>query len=161
MNEPLVRFGVAMEPALLMEFDRVVEARGGTRSEALRDMARAAVARSKIERGVEAMGVMTLVYDHHVRDLTEKLTELQHDLGDKVRSSLHIHLDHDRCLEVVVMRGRSDQLQRIADRIHALRGVQHGGIELIAEAHTDNAKKHSHARPVAKKTKPRSKVQPR
>jgi len=101
-----VRFGVAMEASLLEEFDRVVESRGGTRSKALRDLARAAVIRSQVRRGADAVAALTLVYDHHVRDLTERLTELQHELGDRVRSTVHVHLDHDHCLEVIVMRGR-------------------------------------------------------
>lgn len=130
MAEKLIRFGVAMEEDLLRDFDRVVESRGGTRSEALRDLARAAVIRAQVRRGADAVAALTLVYDHHVRDLTERLTELQHDLGDRVRSTVHVHLDHDHCLEVIVMQGRSDELQGVADRILALRGVKHGGIEL-------------------------------
>jgi CopG family transcriptional regulator, nickel-responsive regulator len=130
MSDKLVRFGVAMEESLLKQFDELVEERGGTRSEALRDLARAAVVKSRVRRGAEAVGTLTLIYDHHVRDLTERLTELQHDLGDRIRSTLHIHLDHHHCLEVIVMHGRSDQLQEIADRILALKGVKHGGIEL-------------------------------
>ena len=130
MDERLVRFGVAMEASLLREFDELVDSRGGTRSEALRDLARAAVVKAKVRRGVDAVATLTLVYDHHVRDLMERLTELQHDLGDRIRSTLHIHLDHHHCLEVIVMEGRSDQLQAVADRILALKGVKHGGIEL-------------------------------
>lgn len=166
MTEKLVRFGVAMESSLLEQFDEVVAARGGTRSEALRDFARAAVVRSKVRRGVEAVATLTLVYDHHVHDLSERLTELQHDLGEKIRSTLHIHLDHDHCLEVIVMQGRSDQLQEIADRIIALKGVKHGGIELyagLAGAQEERLKpvpstsreprlhRHSHPKPKAKK----------
>lgn len=121
-----------MESSLLKEFDELVEARGSTRSEAFRDLARAAVVTSRVRRGVDAVATLTLVYDHHVKDLSEKLTELQHDLGERIRSTLHIHLDHDHCLEVIVMNGRSDQLQAIADRILALKGVKHGGIELYS-----------------------------
>ena len=142
MSERLVRFGIAMEASLLREFDDVVEARGGTRSEAFRDLARGAVIRSKIRRGAEAVATLTLVYDQHVRDLTERLTQLQHDLGSRVRSTLHIHLDHESCLEVIVMQGRADQLQAIADRIVALKGVKHGGIELYAGL--DEAQHHHH-----------------
>lgn len=139
MDDRLVRFGVAMESSLLREFDQLVEARGGTRSEALRDLARSAVVKAKIRRGVDAVATLTLVYDHHVRDLMERLTELQHDLGDRIRSTLHIHLDHHHCLEVVVMEGRSDQLQAVADRILALKGVKHGGIELYTELERSHA----------------------
>src|SRR6478609_5080090 len=142
MTDQLVRFGVAMESSLLEEFDQLVEARGGTRSEALRDLARAAIAKRKVRRGVEAVGTLTLIYDHHVRDLSEKLTELQHDLGEKIRSTLHIHLDHEHCLEVIVMQGRSDDLHSVAERILALKGVLHGAIEVYAH---DSAHHHQHA----------------
>lgn len=142
-DDPLVRFGVAMEGSLLEQFDALVEARGGTRSEALRDLARAAVTRAQVEKGVEAVATLTLIYDHHVRDLTERLTEVQHELGDAVRSTLHIHLDHDKCLEIVVMHGRSDVLQAHADRILAMKGVRHGSLELFA--HGGRRVPHSHA----------------
>jgi CopG family transcriptional regulator, nickel-responsive regulator len=154
MTERLVRFGVAMEAPLLEEFDKVVERRGGTRSEAFRDLARAAILRARIEGPIDVMAVLTLVYDHHVRDLTEKLTELQHELGEDVRSTLHIHLDHDRCLEVIILRGRADELTRVAERLHALKGVKHGALEIItdvgdsAEPHRhSHAHGHSHAHP--------------
>jgi CopG family transcriptional regulator, nickel-responsive regulator len=132
MTEKLVRFGVAMESSLLEDFDQLVQARGGTRSEAFRDLARAAIAKAQVRRGVEAVGTLTLIYDHHVRDLSEKLTELQHDLGDKIRSTLHIHLDHEHCLEIIVMHGRSDELHAVAERILAIKGVLHGAIEIYA-----------------------------
>jgi CopG family nickel-responsive transcriptional regulator len=117
-----------------------------------RDLARAEVARAKLKQGVNAVATLTIVYDHHVRDLSERLTELQHELGERVRATLHIHLTHDLCLEVIVMRGRSDQLQSIADQILATRGVSHGGIEIIAESGAS----HSH-KPVNKRLAPRKK----
>jgi CopG family nickel-responsive transcriptional regulator len=135
MKDDLVRFGVAMEQSLLEALDALVEARGVTRSEVLRDLVRAEVVRSQVSRGVPAVGTLTLVYDHHVRELTEKLTEFQHKLGEKVRSTLHVHLDEDRCLEVIVLRGRSDELQRLSERLLATRGVTHGGLEIVPEDH--------------------------
>jgi CopG family transcriptional regulator, nickel-responsive regulator len=130
MKDPLVRFGVAIEKSLLREIDTLARTRGCTRSELLRDLARAEVGRAKVPAGVEAVGALTLVYDHHVRDLSERLTELQHDLGEDVRATMHVHLTHDLCLEVIILRGRSDELQHIADRILAIRGVKQGGIEI-------------------------------
>jgi len=149
MKDPLVRFGVAIEGSLLSQLDALAEERGCTRSELLRDLSRAAVGRAKVPKGVDAVGTLTLVYDHHVRDLSEKLTELQHELGEGVRAALHVHLSHDLCLEVVVMRGRSDVLQDIADRILAMRGVKHGGIEIIpgigaADHHHHHDHDHGH-----------------
>ena len=132
MKDALVRFGVALESSLLRDLDGVVRDRGGTRSELFRDLARAEVGRAKVPKAVDAIATLTLVYDHHVRDLSEKLTELQHELGEQVRATLHVHINHDLCLEVIVIRGRSDRLKSIADRMLALRGVKQGGIEIVA-----------------------------
>ncbi|HEY3815751.1 MAG TPA: nickel-responsive transcriptional regulator NikR [Polyangiaceae bacterium] len=145
MANELVRFGVAMEKTLLEHFDVIVADRGVTRSELLRDLVRGEIVRSQVARGAPAVATLTLVYDHHVRELTEKLTEFQHQLGDRVRSTLHIHLDESRCLEVIVMRGKSDELKRVADRLLATRGVTHGGIEIIAETAPDpGVRTHGH-----------------
>ena len=132
MKDPLVRFGVAIEGSLLKDIDALTQERGCTRSELFRDLSRAAVGRAKVAKGVPAVGALTLVYDHHVRDLGNKLTALQHELGDGVRAALHVHLTHDLCLEIIVMQGRSDQLQDLSERILAMRGVKQGGLELIA-----------------------------
>ena len=132
MKDPLVRFGVALEGSLLRDLDAVVRERGGTRSELFRDLARAEVGRAKVPKAVDAIATLTLVYDHHVRDLSERLTDLQHELGEQVRATLHVHITHDLCLEVIVIRGRSDRLKAIADRLLALRGVKQGGIEIVA-----------------------------
>jgi CopG family nickel-responsive transcriptional regulator len=152
MKNDLVRFGVAMERSLLAHLDEIVEERGVTRSEILRDLARAEVARAHVAKGAPAVATLTLVYDHHVRELTEKLTEFQHQLGDRVRSTLHVHLDDRRCLEVIILRGRSDELQRVANRLLATRGVTHGGIEIVAETDDDHHHHgpHGHAHAPAK-----------
>jgi CopG family nickel-responsive transcriptional regulator len=151
MKTDLVRFGVAMDRPLLEHLDVIVNDRGVTRSELLRDLVRAEVVKAQVQRGVPAFATLTLVYDHHVRDLTEKLTLVQHELGDRVRSTLHVHLDHDRCLEVIVLRGRSDELQHIAQRLLATRGVKHGGIEIV----TDVGGGEGHAHPHAPRKRPR------
>jgi CopG family nickel-responsive transcriptional regulator len=144
MRNALVRFGVAMEKTLLDHFDVIVTDRGVSRSELLRDLVRAEIVRSQVARGAPAVATLTLVYDHHVRELTEKLTEFQHKLGERVRSTLHVHLDDRRCMEVIVMRGRSDELQRVADQLLATRGVTHGGIHIIADAQPGQ-EDHTHA----------------
>jgi CopG family transcriptional regulator, nickel-responsive regulator len=145
MSDALVRFGVAMENSLLAELDELVDARDTTRSEVLRDLVRAAVAKRKLARGVDAVATLTLIYDHHVRDLTERLTQLQHDLGERIRSTLHVHLDHDHCLEVIILHGRSDELRAHAERLLAIKGVLHGGIEIYArDAHHHGAHERSH-----------------
>jgi CopG family nickel-responsive transcriptional regulator len=154
MKTDLVRFGVAMDRPLLEHLDVIVNDRGVTRSEILRDLVRAEVVRAQVSKGVQAFAALTLVYDHHVRDLTERLTEIQHELGDRVRSTMHVHIDHDHCLEVIVMRGKSDELQRVAEKLLATRGVKHGGIEIITlpaaaqDAH-DPPKKRAKAKRVA------------
>ena len=169
MKDNLVRFGVAMEASLLEELDALVEERGASRSEVLRDLVRAEVTRARVSAGATAVASLTLVYDHHVRDLTERLTEFQHALGEKVNSALHVHLDHDHCLEVIVMRGPSDELKRAGGKLLATRGVKHGGMELIAitpperprghAARRDHAHAHDHEHPAPPRpTRKRSSV---
>jgi CopG family transcriptional regulator, nickel-responsive regulator len=129
----LTRFGVAMESSLLAQFDQLVEQRNTSRSELLRDLARAEIIRSLATQRVEAFASVTVVYNHHVRELSEHITEMQHELGDQVRSTMHVHLDHERCLEVIVMRGRADKLQKAAETLFATRGVLQGSIEIVAD----------------------------
>lgn len=133
MKDNLVRFGVAMESSLVEELDSLAAMRGCNRSELLRDLTRAEVSRTALGAPVPAFAAVTLVYNHHVRELAERLTALQHDLGEQVRSSMHVHLDHEHCLEVIVMRGRSDQLREVTSRMIGTRGVIHGGAEYVAE----------------------------
>jgi CopG family nickel-responsive transcriptional regulator len=148
MKTDLVRFGVAMDRPLLEHLDVIVADRGVTRSEILRDLVRAEIVRAQVPKGVPAFAALTIVYDHHVRDLTEKLTDIQHDLGDRVRSTLHVHIDHQHCLEVIIMKGRSDELQRVAEKLLATRGVKHGGIEIVTALNPEaprSAPTHGHA----------------
>ncbi len=143
-RDELVRFGVAMEASLLKAFDALVKRRSSTRSEVLRDLARAEVTRAEVASGSDAVATVTLVYDHHVRDLTERLIELQHSLGSKIRSSMHVHLDASHCLEVIILQGPADELREFADRVFATRGVKHGGIEVIAAAKSARDALHVH-----------------
>jgi CopG family nickel-responsive transcriptional regulator len=133
MKDNLVRFGVAMESSLIEQLDALAAIRGCNRSELLRDLTRAEVSRTALDERVPAFAAVTLVYNHHVRELSERLTALQHDLGEQVRSSMHVHLDHEHCLEVIVMRGRSDELKAVTGRMIGTRGVIHGGAEYVAE----------------------------
>ncbi|MGA2447713.1 MAG: nickel-responsive transcriptional regulator NikR [Polyangiaceae bacterium] len=130
---PLARFGVAMESSLLGQFDHLVQERNSTRSELFRDLARAEIIRSLASRRVEAFASVTLVYNHHVRELSDRITDVQHELGDQVRATMHVHLDNDRCLEVIIMRGRADRLQKAAEKLFATRGVLQGSIEIVAD----------------------------
>jgi CopG family nickel-responsive transcriptional regulator len=153
MTDPLVRFGVAMEPGLLTLLDSLVRDRGGTRSEVLRDLVRGEVSRVRARDHVPAVAALTLVYDHHVRDLSERLTDIQHDLGERVRSTLHVHLDHHNCLEVIVLTGMSDELHAITDRLVATKGVKFGALSAFAP--TDAKALARHPPPSATKGRPR------
>ncbi len=143
-RDELVRFGVAMEGSLLRAFDALVKQRGSTRSELLRDLARAEVTRDQIASGTDAVATVTIVYDHHVRALTETLNELQHSLGGRVRSTMHVHLDQSHCLEVIILQGPAAELRKFADRVFATRGVKHGGIDMIAAGKTAQNGLHVH-----------------
>jgi CopG family nickel-responsive transcriptional regulator len=124
----LERIGVAIDGPLLERFDALIAGRGYTnRSEAFRDLIRAElVNESAQEPESDVVGAVTLVYDHHVRLLNEKLTSLQHDFHHIILSTLHVHLDHENCLEVIVVRGKSADVRKVADLLIAARGVKHG-----------------------------------
>ncbi len=125
----LVRFGIAMESDLLERFDELVERRGAAnRSEALRDLVRKELTEEAWAGGRSIVATITLVYDHHVRELTERLTEIQHDHGDLIISTLHVHVDHDHCLEVIAVRGQAREIKTMADRILGTKGVLTGQV---------------------------------
>ena len=123
-----VRFGVSIDDKLLESFDGLIEKKGYmNRSEAIRDLIRASLVELKWEAGdEETVGTVTLVYDHHVRDLSDKLNEQQHAHHDKVISALHVHLDAHNCLEVLVVRGKARDVKKIADELIKVKGVKHG-----------------------------------
>lgn len=129
----LVRFGIAMERGLLDRLDRLVEQRGlSNRSEVIRDLVRGALDREAWTQGGTVSATITLVYDHHVRELTERLNEIQHDHGDQIISTLHVHLDHHHCMEVVAARGPSPKLKEMSERLLGTKGVLTGGIVPVA-----------------------------
>jgi len=127
----LARTGVSLEEDLLKEFDRLITKRGyQNRSEAFRDLIREALLSETVDSNKPVVGTLTLVYDHHVPNLSEKLTEAQHSVGAMVLAATHVHLDHHYCLEVIIMKGKSKELQEVAHRILALRGVELGKLVL-------------------------------
>ncbi|MFH0795272.1 MAG: nickel-responsive transcriptional regulator NikR [bacterium] len=129
----LIRFGVSIPEDLLKAFDRIVKRKRYTnRSEALRDIIRDQMVHAAAEEDRNIVGTLTMIYDHHVPEVTRKMLELQHKLGAGVLSTLHIHLDHDHCLEVVVLRGRVGLIQPVADQLLSLRGVKHGRFVITA-----------------------------
>jgi CopG family nickel-responsive transcriptional regulator len=123
----IVRFSASLDADLLAQVEEVSQRRGySNRSEALRDLIRDSLVREEWEADQEIVGTVTLVYDHHVRELSERLTRLQHDHHDVILSALHVHLDHDNCLEVIAVQGRASVVQPIADALVGTRGVKHG-----------------------------------
>ena len=128
----LSRIGVAIDADLLDRFDALISSRGyANRSEAFRDLIRnALVEESWKSPDTEVVGSVTLVYDHHVRMLHEKLLDLQHQFHEAVLSTLHVHLDHDNCLEVLIVRGQAAEVHRIAHRLISTKGVKHGRLTL-------------------------------
>ncbi len=131
---PLERFGVSMPRELLQDFDRAIgEAGYANRSEALRDIARDYLVRRRWEMpDEEVVGTITLIYDHHVSGVEQKLTEVQHDAQATVVCNTHVHLDHHNCIEVIVVRGDGAEIRRLADTMISLRGVKHGELSCTA-----------------------------
>ncbi|MFN0165748.1 MAG: nickel-responsive transcriptional regulator NikR [Bryobacteraceae bacterium] len=128
----LARIGVAIESGLLKKFDNLIQSRGYTnRSEAFRDLIREELVEQRWEQpDARVVGTVTLVYDHHVRLLSERLTDLQHDHHESILSTLHVHLDHDNCLEVLVVRGKASNVKKIADALISTKGVKHGRLTI-------------------------------
>jgi CopG family nickel-responsive transcriptional regulator len=127
----LIRFGISIPRKLSQRFDQYLKNKKYiSRSEAIRDLIRQALVQEEIEQNVEVVAVISLLYDHHKRELSERLIELQHSKNQIVLSSTHIHLDHNNCIEVVIMRGLSQDVKRLADALIATKGVKHGTIEM-------------------------------
>lgn len=128
------RFGISIDSDLLENFDRLITQKGyQNRSEAIRDLIRAAIVEEKTDAGQEEMvGTVTMVYNHHVHDLADKLTEHQHQHHHQVISALHIHLDAHNCLEVLVLKGSSAEIKQIADELLGVKGVKHGKLFLTS-----------------------------
>jgi CopG family nickel-responsive transcriptional regulator len=131
----ITRFGVSLEGRLLKRFDRLIDRKGyANRSEAIRDLIRESLVREQWEMNLDqAVGTITLVYDHDTRELADRLTDLQHAHYETIVSTLHVHLDSHHCLEVLVLRGKASDLKAIADRLIGTRGVQHGTFSATAE----------------------------
>lgn len=129
--DKLVRFGVSLDRHLLDAFDQQIERRKyASRSEALRDLIRDNLVEQEWGENKETVGTITFVYDHHVRDLTSKLTDIQHDYHGKILSGMHVHLDHDHCLEVLVVKGKGAEIRKVADALISVKGVKHGKLTM-------------------------------
>ncbi len=151
------RFTISLSEELAQEFDALIAARGyENRSEAVRDLIRRELEAQRRHRQphVHCVANLSYVYNHHERDLADRLIELQHEYHDLCVSTLHAHLDHENCLESVILRGHLDDVQTFADRLIAERGVRHGSLNLVtaelgpphAHAHGDGGR-HRHLKP--------------
>ncbi len=130
----LTRFGVSVEEDLLVSFDKLISIQGyETRSEALRDLMRDALIKSKIDnfpQTGEAIGSLTLVYDHHSSGLLEEMTQIQHSFHHHILSVMHLHVGHDDCLEILALRGIADDIVRLSNSLLSLKGIKNGKLFL-------------------------------
>ena len=124
----LTRFGVSLDEELLEPFDALCAVKGySNRSEAIRDLIRKAlVAEEWQQADGQGAGTLTLVYDHHKNDLARRLTQMQHDEHDIMIATLHVHLDHHNCLEVLILKGEAARVRALADKLISCKGVKHG-----------------------------------
>jgi CopG family transcriptional regulator, nickel-responsive regulator len=129
-----VRFGISLDDKLLTNFDQLIEQKSYmNRSEAIRDLIRASLVEERLgSEDQEAVGTVTLVYNHHVRDLSDKLTEHQHSHHEQIISSLHVHLDAHNCLEVLIIRGIVRDIKQIANELIGVKGVKHGKLVMTS-----------------------------
>ncbi len=141
----IVRFSVSLEDDLLEQFDRYCsQEHFATRSEAIRQLLRDVLTKEAwASESQNAAGTLTLVYDHHRPQLREHLMKLQHDHNDLVVSTLHAHLTHDLCLEVIVLRGPSGELRKIASQLRGLKGIYKGEL-VMASAEEPHGEAHRH-----------------
>jgi CopG family nickel-responsive transcriptional regulator len=130
----LSRIGVAIDSDLLARFDQLIAGRGyANRSEAFRDLIRDELVDEASEApDSEVVGTLTLVYNHHVRMLSDKLMDMQHSHYHQILSTLHVHLDHDNCLEVLVIKGKAGDVKKISDALISTKGIKHGKLTITA-----------------------------
>lgn len=131
----LVRFSVTAASDLLRKFDEQIARRGdvANRSEAVRDLIRASLVKEELRTpNAQVIGSLTMVYDHHTGDLTQRLDAIQHDYTDEIVSTMHVHLDHHNCLEILALKGRGARVYELADRLLGLRGVRTGELTCTA-----------------------------
>ncbi len=132
-KEKLKRFGVAIPEGLLLKFDNYIREKNyKNRSEAIRDLIRAEFVKENWVLNKECAGVISIVYNHHKRELVDKIVDIQHDYQDIIVASQHIHLDHDNCLEVIITRGNSKKIQALADKLKSAKGVNHTALSFTS-----------------------------
>lgn len=132
-----IRFGVSLDSDLLAKFDKLCEEKSyQTRSEAIRDLIRNKLVQQEWEQSSgELAGTLSMVYDHHQSGLAQKLTEIQHEVHEVILSTLHVHLDHHNCLEVLVLKGEAETIKSLGQRLISTKGVKHGNLGLTTTGH--------------------------
>jgi CopG family nickel-responsive transcriptional regulator len=129
----LVRFCISIPAELSNRFDKLIHKKKyGNRSEAIRDLIRRSLIEEEITNNRAAIGILSLLYNHHKRELSEKLTQLQHLHHQMIISTMHIHLDQDNCVEVIILEGNSRDIKNLGDTLIATKGVKHGEIHLTS-----------------------------
>ncbi len=125
------RFGISLDKALLDKFDQLIRERNyANRSEAFRDLIRQELVRKEWQQGKEIAGAINLIYNHHKRELVNKLMDIQHNYQKLIISTQHIHLDHSNCLEIIAVKGAPKEAQKLADTLKSVRGVKHGTLSM-------------------------------
>lgn len=150
------RFTISLDNQLSKQFDDLMHARGYTnRSEAVRDLIREQLENERLEKESEGHCIATLsyIYDHHQNDLASRITSVQHDHHDLTLSSMHVHMDHDNCLEVVILRGSIQNVTNFANQVIATRGVRHGKLHMVPventqQQHSSESVPHMHSVPL-------------
>jgi len=128
---PIARFGVSLDKELLLKFDKLIKAKSYTnRSEAFRGLIRQELVKKEWKDADEVIGAATLIYDHHKRELVNKLLDIQHKVGSCIISSQHIHMDHDNCLEILALKGSPEKVQHLSDSLKAVKGVKHSTLSM-------------------------------
>lgn len=141
------RVTVTLDDDLMVELDRLIELRGyQNRSEAIRDLARAGLQQAAQEAGSDkvCVGILSYVYDHEARDLARRLTSAFHSHHDITVASMHVHLDHDNCLEVGILKGPMSEVQHFAEHVIAERSVRHGNLQIVPAGASDAGGGHQH-----------------
>ena len=129
----LYRFGVSLEKSLLDKFDKLIKSENySNRSEAFRDLIREKLVKTEWQREDNVAGAITIVYDHHKRDLLNALTDIQHDFHKLIISGQHVHLDHNNCLEIIVVKGKPKKIKLLANKLKSVKGVKHSQLSMTS-----------------------------
>jgi CopG family nickel-responsive transcriptional regulator len=133
----LIRFGISLDKDLSKRFDEVIRRKAYTnRSEAIRDLIRQDLVEQEWLHNGEVAGAITLIYDHHKRELLNKITDIQHDFQKTIISAQHIHLDHYNCLEIIAVKGNPAEVQKLASMLKAVKGVKHSTLSMSTTGKT-------------------------